>query len=45
VYKGPGLVGRIKRAMVQYVAHRKLTRITDACGRRSEEWASRPLDM
>jgi len=45
VYEGPGLVGRIKRAMVEYAAHRKLARITDACGRRAEEWASRPLDM
>ena len=45
VYEGPGLVGRIKRAMVEYAAHRKLARITDACGRRAQEWASRPLDM
>lgn len=45
VYEGPGLVARIKRAMVEYATHRKLARIADACGRRAGEWASRPLDM
>ena len=44
VYEGPGLLGRIKAAMVQYVDHRRLKQIGDATGRRAEEWASRPLD-
>jgi dihydroorotate dehydrogenase len=45
VFEGPGLISRIKAAMVQYVDHRRLARIGDATGRRAEEWASRPLDM
>jgi dihydroorotate dehydrogenase len=44
VFEGPGLVGRIKRALVQYVEHRKLARIGDATGRRAAEWATRPLE-
>ena len=44
VFEGPGLIARIKRALVQYVDHRKLARIADATGRRAAEWASRPLD-
>jgi dihydroorotate dehydrogenase len=44
VFEGPGLIGRIKGALLQYVEHRKLARIGDATGRRSAEWASRPLD-
>jgi dihydroorotate dehydrogenase len=44
VFEGPGLIARIKRALLQYVDHRKLTRIADATGRRASEWASRPLD-
>jgi dihydroorotate dehydrogenase len=44
VYEGPGLLGRIKAAMVQYVDHRRLQRIGQATGRRAEEWASHPLD-
>lgn len=45
VFEGPGLIGRIKQAMVSYAEHRKLERIGQACGRRAGEWASRPLDM
>jgi dihydroorotate dehydrogenase len=44
VYEGPGLIGRIKAAMLQYVDHRRLKRIGEAVGRRAEEWASRALD-
>ena len=44
VFEGPGLIARIKRALVQYFDHRKLARIADATGRRAAEWASRPLD-
>ena len=44
VFEGPGLIARIKAAMVQYVDHRRLHRIGDATGRRAEEWASRALD-
>ena len=44
VFEGPGLLARLKRALVQYVDHRKLGRIGDAIGRRAEEWASRALD-
>jgi dihydroorotate dehydrogenase len=44
IFQGPGLLFRIKAAMVQYVEHRKLARLGDAIGRRAEEWASRPLE-
>jgi dihydroorotate dehydrogenase len=44
VFEGPGLLARLKRALVQYVDHRRLHRIGDATGRRAEEWASRALD-
>ncbi len=44
VFEGPALLARIKRALVQYVDHRRLARIGDATGRRAEEWASRALD-
>jgi dihydroorotate dehydrogenase len=44
VYEGPGLVDRIKAAMLQYVDHRRLKRIGEAVGRRAEEWASRAVD-
>ena len=40
----PALLARIKRALVQYVEHRRLARIGDATGRRADEWASRALD-
>ncbi len=44
VFEGPGLVGRIKRALLQYVEHRKLAHIGDATGRRAAEWATRPIE-
>jgi dihydroorotate dehydrogenase len=44
VFEGPALLARLKRALVQYVDHRRLGRIGDAVGRRAEEWASRALD-
>jgi dihydroorotate dehydrogenase len=44
VFEGPGLIGRIKRALLQYVEHRRLARIGDATGRRAAEWATRPLE-
>jgi dihydroorotate dehydrogenase len=44
VYEGPGLLRRIKAAMLQYVEHRRLKHIGEAVGRRAEEWASRALD-
>ena len=44
VFEGPALLVRIKRALVQYVDHRRLARIGDATGRRAEEWAARALD-
>jgi dihydroorotate dehydrogenase len=44
VFEGPGLVGRIKRELVAYAEREKLARLSDATGRRAEEWASRPLE-
>ena len=44
VFEGPGLVGRIKRELVAYAEREKLARLSDATGRRAEEWASRSLE-
>ncbi|HJU31651.1 MAG TPA: quinone-dependent dihydroorotate dehydrogenase [Hyphomicrobiaceae bacterium] len=44
VFEGPGLIGRIKRALVAYAEQEKLSRIGEATGRRAEEWAARPLE-
>jgi len=43
VFEGPRLLGRLKQALLQYVEHRKLASLGQACGRRAEEWAARPL--
>jgi dihydroorotate dehydrogenase len=43
VFEGPRLISRLKRALLQYVEHRKLADICEACGRRAEEWAAKPL--
>jgi dihydroorotate dehydrogenase len=43
VFEGPRLISRLKRALVQYVDHRKLADIGQACGRRADEWAAEPL--
>jgi dihydroorotate dehydrogenase len=45
IFEGPGLLGRIKRALVLYADYKNLARIGDATGRRAEEWASRPLEL
>jgi dihydroorotate dehydrogenase len=44
IFEGPGLIGRIKRDLVQYAEHGKLARIGDATGRRAEEWAAKALE-
>jgi dihydroorotate dehydrogenase len=38
VYEGPGLIARIKRDLVAYVAREKLAHIGEAVGRRAAEW-------
>jgi dihydroorotate dehydrogenase len=43
VFEGPCLIGRLQRALRQYVDHRRLEHISQACGRRADEWAARPL--
>lgn len=43
VYEGPGLLARIKRDLVGYLAREKLARIGEATGRRAADWAARPL--
>jgi dihydroorotate dehydrogenase len=40
VYEGPGLIDRIKRDLVAYVARENLARIGEAVGRRAGQWAS-----
>jgi dihydroorotate dehydrogenase len=44
IFEGPDLIGRIKRALVDYLEREKLARIGEATGIRSEEWAARPLE-
>ena len=44
VFEGPGLIGRIKRDLVQYAEASKLKRLSDATGLRAEDWARKPLD-
>jgi dihydroorotate dehydrogenase len=43
VYGGPGLLPRMKRALVRHAELHKLARIGDATGRRAGEWAAKPL--
>jgi dihydroorotate dehydrogenase len=44
VFEGPGLIGRIKRSLLDYAEREKLIRIGEATGVRAEEWAARPLE-
>jgi dihydroorotate dehydrogenase len=44
VYEGPGLIARIKQALVRYAVERKMARVTDAAGCRAAEWAAKSLD-
>ena len=44
VFEGPGLIGRIKRALVDYAERQKLVRIGDATGIAAEAWANRPFE-
>jgi dihydroorotate dehydrogenase len=43
VYEGPGLLDRIKQAMIAHLVREKLARIGDLTGRRAEEWAAKAL--
>jgi dihydroorotate dehydrogenase len=45
VFEGPSLLGRIKRALVQYADYKGLEHISDATGRRADEWAAKPLEV
>ncbi len=44
VYGGPGLLPRMKSTMVQYAEANGLAHITDATGKRAEEWAGKSLE-
>jgi dihydroorotate dehydrogenase len=44
VFEGPGLIDRIKRALVDYAERQKLARIGDAVGISAGGWANRPLE-
>jgi dihydroorotate dehydrogenase len=44
VYEGPGLIARIKRDLVAYVAREKLSGIAQAVGSRAKEWAASGSD-
>jgi dihydroorotate dehydrogenase len=44
VFEGPGLIARIKRDLVRHAEQEKLACISEATGRRAEQWAARPLE-
>ena len=44
VYEGPGLIGRIKAHLAEHCRITGLKNIGQATGRRSAEWAAKPLD-
>ncbi|MBS0240901.1 MAG: quinone-dependent dihydroorotate dehydrogenase [Proteobacteria bacterium] len=44
IYEGAGLVPRIKHHLADVVRREGLASISELCGRRAAEWASRPLD-
>lgn len=44
VFEGPGLIARIKEALVRHIEERKLDRLTDAVGCQAEAWAQKPLE-
>jgi dihydroorotate dehydrogenase len=44
VYEGPGLVGRIKRGLVERLARENLPGIAAVTGRAAAEWARRPVE-
>ncbi|MGE0765600.1 MAG: quinone-dependent dihydroorotate dehydrogenase [Hyphomicrobiaceae bacterium] len=44
IYEGAGLVRRIKRHLTDVARTKGLSSISEATGRRAEEWAARPLD-
>lgn len=44
VFKGPGLIARIKRDLVQYAEANRLTHLSDVTGLRAAEWANKRLD-
>jgi dihydroorotate dehydrogenase len=41
VFEGPGLIGRIKAELVDYVQRERLAHVAEATGRRAQEWANR----
>ncbi|GFO81877.1 MAG: dihydroorotate dehydrogenase (quinone) [Methyloceanibacter sp.] len=43
IFEGPGLIGRIKRRLVQAMAEANANTLTPLVGRRAEEWARKPL--
>lgn len=40
VYEGPGLIACIKTELVDYVRRERLAHVSDATGRRAQEWAA-----
>lgn len=43
VFEGPGLIGEIKRGLVQAMAEAHVNTLAPLVGRRAEEWALKPL--
>lgn len=43
VYGGPGLLPEMKAALVRTLERNKLERLSQATGRRAEEWAAKPV--
>lgn len=44
IYEGPGLIGAIKAHLQQYCQSNGLASITQVTGRRTSEWAAKPLE-
>lgn len=44
VYGGPGLLPAMKSALVRHLERNKFDRLSQATGRRAEEWAAKPLE-
>jgi dihydroorotate dehydrogenase len=43
VFEGPGLIGRIKRALVEAMATDGFATLTPLIGRRADNWAEREI--
>jgi dihydroorotate dehydrogenase len=45
VYEGPGLIGAMKRELTAAVRRAGARNLSELTGRRSREWASKPIEV